>query len=230
MRNKIRISKSDEQYEGMPLSTKIFNILREDILNGRYQEGSKLIESKLAKELQISRTPVREALKQLELEGIVENIPNRGAIVLGISQQDLEDIYTIRNSIEGIAAKWAVERMTEEELEALKEIYDLMDFYAQKNDIEGFAQLNIEFHESIYRATKNRYLEQVLKGLQYYMKRTRMKSLRVEGRLEKSQMEHKEILDAFIQRDPEKAQEALTRHLMNSQKNVRKYQAENKSI
>lgn len=227
MKNKIRISKLDEQYEGMPLSTKIFNILREDILNGRYREGSKLIESKLAKELQVSRTPVREALKQLELEGIVENIPNRGAIVLGISQQDIEDIYTIRNSIEGIAAKWAVERMTEEELEELKEIYDLMDFYVQKNDIEGFAQLNIEFHESIYRATKSRYLEQVLKGLQYYMKRTRMKALQVEGRIQKSQMEHKEILDAFIHRDPEKAQEALTRHLMNSQKNVEKYQMEN---
>ena len=227
MKNKIRISKLDEQYDGMPLSTKIFNILREDILNGRYREGSKLIESKLAKELQVSRTPVREALKQLELEGIVENIPNRGAIVLGISQQDIEDIYTIRNSIEGIAAKWAVERITEEKLEELKEIYDLMDFYVQKNDIEGFAQLNIEFHESIYRATKSRYLEQVLKGLQYYMKRTRMKSLQVEGRIQKSQMEHKEILDAFIHRDPEKAQEALTRHLMNSQKNVEKYQMKN---
>ncbi len=226
MKSEMKKIKLDDYYTGIPLSTKIFNILREDILNGQYAEGAKLIESRLAKELGVSRTPVREALKQLELEGIVENIPNRGVIVLGISKQDLEDIYTIRNAIEGIAARWAVDRMTEEELEELKEIYELMEFYTHKNDIEKFAELNTKFHELIYKATKSRHLEQVLKGFQYYMKKTRRKSLRVEGRIKDSLMEHKEILDAFINRDKELAQNALTEHVDNSKKNAENCQLE----
>ncbi|QEK10907.1 GntR family transcriptional regulator [Crassaminicella thermophila] len=209
-----------EDSTGLSLTAKIFNILREDILNGKYAEGEKLGEAKLAEELGVSRTPVREALKQLELDGIVENKPNRGVIVLGISKQDIEDIYTIRAAIEGIAARWAVERITEEELNELKETYELMEFYTFKNDVEKFAELNTKFHETIYKATKSRYLEQVLKDFQYYMKKTRRKSLQVEGRIKESLEEHKVILDAFFKKDAEAAQNALTIHVENSRKNV----------
>ncbi|MCT4620877.1 MAG: GntR family transcriptional regulator [Marinisporobacter sp.] len=212
----------NEDNTGLSLTSKIFNILREDILNGKYAEGEKLGEAKLAEELGVSRTPVREALKQLELDGIVENKPNRGVVVLGISKQDIEDIYTIRTAIEGIAARWAVERITEEELEELKESYELMEFYTFKNDIEKFAELNTKFHEVIYKATKSRHLEQVLKDFQYYMKKTRRKSLHVEGRIKESLKEHKVILDAFLNKDQEAAQKALTIHVENSKKNVEK--------
>ncbi len=205
---------------GLSLTTKIFNILREDILNGRYKEGEKLVEIKLAEELGVSRTPVREALKQLELDGIVGNIPNRGVTVLGISKQDIEDIYEIRTAIEGIATRWAVERITNEELRTLKEIFELMEFYTSKQDIEKFGELNTKFHETIYCATKSRYLEQVLKDFQYYMKKMRRKSLQVKGRIQKSLNEHKAILDAFIARDQDAAEKALAIHVSNSKKNA----------
>ncbi|WP_053955379.1 GntR family transcriptional regulator [Inediibacterium massiliense] len=210
----------NDDHTGLSLTSKIFNILREDILNGKYTEGEKLGEAKLAEELGVSRTPVREALKQLELDGIVENKPNRGVMVLGISKQDIEDIFTIRTAIEGIAARWAVERITNDEVRQLTESYELMEFYTFKNDIEKFSEINTIFHEIIYKATKSRYLEQVLKDFQYYMKQTRRRSLQVEGRMKISLQEHKAILDAFLNKDKEGAQKALANHIANSKKNV----------
>ncbi len=210
----------EDSSAGLSLTSKIFNILRDDILNGRYKEGEKLVEAKLAEDLGVSRTPVREALKQLELDGIVENLPNRGVIVMGISMQDIEDIFEIRSAIEGISARWAADRITDQELGALKETYELMEFYTFKKDLEKFAEINTKFHEIIYKATKSRYLEQVLKDFQYYMKKTRIKSLQVEGRINDSLAEHKIILEAFLARDKKKAQEALTIHICNSKKNV----------
>ncbi|WZL73197.1 GntR family transcriptional regulator [Clostridiaceae bacterium 35-E11] len=208
---------------GLSLTARIFNKLRDDILNGKYVEGEKLGEAKLAEELGVSRTPVREALKQLELDGIVENIPNRGVVVLGISRQDIEDIYTIRTAIEGIAATWAVERITDEELARLKETYELMEFYTFKKDLEKFAEINTVFHEIIYKATKSRYLEQVLKDFQYYMKKARQKSLQVEGRIQESLQEHKEILNAFLNKDKEEAEKALIKHVRNAKSNAGNY-------
>lgn len=210
----------DDSSTGLSLTSKIFNILRDDILNNKYKEGEKLVEAKLAEDLGVSRTPVREALKQLELDGLVENLPNRGVIVLGISIQDIEDIFEIRSAIEGISARWAVDRMTDEELNSLKDTFELMEFYTFKKDVDKFAELNTKFHETIYKATKSRYLEQVLKDFQYYMKKTRIRSLQVEGRIYDSLAEHKLILEAFLARDKEKAQEALTIHICNSKKNV----------
>jgi DNA-binding GntR family transcriptional regulator len=204
----------------LSLTSKIFNVIRDDILHGKYAEGEKLVEAKLAEELGVSRTPVREALKQLELDGIVENIPNRGVMVKGITKQDIQDIFTIRRAIEGIAATWAVDRITDQELEDLKETYELMEFYAFKKDLDKFAEQNTRFHETIYKATKSRYLEQVLKDFQYYMKQSRKKSLENEGRMQLALQEHKEILDAFMNRDKESAEKALTMHVTNSKRNV----------
>lgn len=204
------------------LSSKIFNVLRDNILEGKYAHDEKLIEVKLAQELGVSRTPVREALKQLELEGLVENIPNKGVVVKGISKQDISDIYAIRLAIEGIAVEWAMERMSDEDVEKLKEIYELMEFYTLKKDYLKISELNTQFHEVIYKATKSRYLEQVLKDFQYYIKTTRNKSLRTPGRLESALEEHREILDAFIARDPQKARAVLENHIDVSKLNALK--------
>ncbi|PAB57109.1 GntR family transcriptional regulator [Anaeromicrobium sediminis] len=210
----------NEDNVGMSLTSRIFHILREDILNDKYKEGEKLGEAKLAEELGVSRTPVREALKQLELNGIVENIPNRGVIVRGISKRDIDDIFTIREAVEAIAASWAVERITEDELKKLQETHELMEFYAFKNDIEKFAELNTKFHEIIYEATKSRHLEQILRNFQYYMKKTRKKSLQVEGRLSHTIKEHEEVLKAFLEKDAVKAKDSIASHIRNSRKNV----------
>lgn len=210
----------NEDNVGMSLTSKIFHILREDILNDKYKEGEKLGEAKLAEELGVSRTPVREALKQLELNGIVENIPNRGVIVRGISRKDIDDIFAIREAIEGIAASWAVERITDQQLKELKDIHELMEFYAFKKDIHKFAELNTKFHEIIYEATKSRHLEQILRNFQYYMKKIRIKSLQVEGRLNYTIKEHEAVLNAFLEKDATKARECIAAHIRNSRQNV----------
>lgn len=202
--------------ENKSLTSIIFDKIREDILLGKYSRGDKIVEAKLADELGVSRTPVREALKQLELDGLVDNIPNRGVIVKGISKQDIRDIFTLRLAIEGIAVRWAIERMDDEDLDKLKEIFELMEFYTFKKDVDKIAELNTQFHETIYNATKSRYLEHVLTDFQYFMKTTRYKSLSSPGRLESALGEHKKVLEAFIERDIERATEALLTHVNHS--------------
>lgn len=206
----------DEKNESKSLTTLIYNKLREDILNAVYKNDEKIIEAKVADEIGVSRTPVREALKQLELDGLVENIPNRGVIVKGVTEKDIDDIYTMRIAIEGIAARWSVEKMNEKSLKNLIEIYELMEFYTQKKDVDKTFELNTRFHETIYKAACSRYLEHTLSDFQQFIRSVRKKSLGSEGRLEEALKEHKNILDAFIERDVEKAVNTLTKHIERS--------------
>ncbi len=210
----------DQKKENKSLTSIIFDRIREDILNDQYVTGSKIVEAKLADELGVSRTPVREALKQLELDGLVENIPNRGVVVKGISKQDISDIYTIRQAIEGIAATWCIERITESELAELKGIFDLMEFYTTKKDIEKISELNTKFHEVIYHSTKSRYLEHVLRDFQIFIKSTRNKSLKTDGRLEEALIEHRIIIDAIIAKDVESAKAGIFDHVEKSKRNA----------
>ncbi len=213
----------DQKKENKSLTSLIFDKIREDILNNKYTAGDKIVEAKLAEELGVSRTPVREALKQLELDGLVDNIPNRGVVVKGISNQDIHDIYSIRVAIEGIAARWAVERMDDSVIEDLKEIYDLMEFYTFKNDIDKILELDTKFHETIYSATESRYLEQVLRDFQLFIKSTRSLSLQSLGRSKYALEEHKAILEGFIEKDAEKAYEASVKHIEGSRRNAQKF-------
>lgn len=215
----------DGKTENKSLTTVIFEKIRDDILNGKYKKGEKIVEAKLADEFNVSRTPVREALKQLELDDLVENIPNRGVVVKGISKQDIIDIFTIRLAIEGIAIEWAIERMDEEDLQKIKEIYELMEFYTFKKDIEKFAELNTKFHEAIYRATKSRYLENVLKNYQVFMKVVRYQSLEKPGRLETALLEHKRILDALQIKDIENAKQVVLEHVRHSRETAEDYES-----
>ncbi|KPU44199.1 HTH-type transcriptional regulator McbR [Oxobacter pfennigii] len=206
--------------EKYSLRGKIFSILRQQILDGKYQSGDSLVETKLAEELGVSRTPIREAIRQLELEGLVDSVPNKGVIVKGITEKDIEDIYTIRKVLEGLAAKWAVEKFTEEELTELKDIFDLMEFYTRKNDIEQVAKLNTRFHEVIFKATKSSVLQNILTDFQYYVQWVRYESLRTPGRPQEALEEHKQIIDAFINRDAENAERLVTQHIINSSRNL----------
>jgi DNA-binding GntR family transcriptional regulator len=206
----------EDESDNKSLTTVIFERIRDDILYGKYEKGEKIVEAKLADEFNVSRTPVREALKQLELDDLVENIPNRGVVVKGISKQDIVDIFTIRLAIEGIAVEWAIERMDKEDMQKINEIYELMEFYTFKKDVEKFAELNTKFHEAIYRATKSRYLENVLKNYQVFMKVVRYKSLEKPGRLQGALNEHKLIVDALMQKDVEHAKVVVIDHVRHS--------------
>ncbi|MDD2481626.1 MAG: GntR family transcriptional regulator [Lutispora sp.] len=199
----------------------IYERVRQDILEGRYSRGDSLIEQKLAEEFGVSRTPIREVLRQLELDGLVGSIPNRGVFVIGITHQDIEDIYEIRKRIEGLAALWAADKMTQEEFDELENIYHLMEFYTKKDDIHQFAKLNTQFHEIIFKAANSKYLKNMLINFQAYLQWTRHASLEVPGRLDAALMEHKAIVEAFRQKDGTMAEKLIMEHVSNSSKNLK---------
>ena len=176
------------QQSGDPLRIQVFNTLEDAILNGSYKEGDSLNELRLSKSLGVSRTPVREALMQLELEGLVKNIPNKGAVVVGISEQDVEDIYEIRIRTEGLAARLCAEKITDEELEELEQCMALQEYYLKKQDsAKEMGELDGEFHRIIFAASKSRPLQNVLTSFHNYIRRARAVSVCVTGRAEESQ-------------------------------------------
>ena len=205
------------------LGNKIFTVLRDKILNEEYTQGQKLNEVALSKELNISRTPIREALKQLELEGLVKSIPNKGVYVLGFSHRDIDDMLEIRYALEGLAIQLAIERINDEELEKIKEVYDLMEFYAEKGDQEKFNEINIAFHEAIYRCTQSKYFEQLLTDINYYIHVTSRHSIRQPDRLISAAQEHREIMRQFLARDKDLAKEKIQNHIRKTQVLVRNY-------
>ena len=123
-----------EEHQEHSLGGRVFQRIREDILKGKYKQNDELKEATLGKELGVSRTPVREALRQLELEGLVSIVPNRGAYVNGISKKDIWDIYYMRSTLEGLCARWAVENITEEQIDRLEETILLSEFQMKKGN------------------------------------------------------------------------------------------------
>ncbi|WP_206459519.1 GntR family transcriptional regulator [Anaerovorax sp. IOR16] len=206
---------------GLPLSSNLFIQLRSDILQGKLKSGEKLTEQRICDEYAVSRTPVREAFRQLELDGLIETIPNRGAFVLGVTTEDIQDMYVLRKAYEAIAVKWAIERITKEEFEELQEAYEFMEFYTMKKDMDKMLNINMHFHELIYNAAHNRMLKHVLSSYQFYTKQTKVNLAYVDQYLDEVLNEHKKIFDAFIAKDPDAGAEAITIHLENAKKRAK---------
>lgn len=200
----------------MALSTDLFSNLRKDILQGRLQQGEKLTEQQICDEYNVSRTPVREAFRQLELEGFIETIPNRGAFVVGFSPQDIQDMYELRKAYEVLAVRWAIERITEEEYEKLEEAFEFMEFYTQKKDAEKMMNINMKFHELIYRASHNRMLYHILSSYQLYIKQSRTSRSNTADYLDEILEEHRLIFEAFKNKDADTGIAAVSRHLDNA--------------
>lgn len=197
----------------------VFQKLREDILNGHYQYHDELREAAIGRELGVSRTPVREALRQLELEGLVTMIPNKGAYVNGISEQDIQDIYLIRARLEGLCARMAAERIDEEKLAGLEEIIVLSQFYEEKGNWEQLFLLDSRFHSLLYESCKSKILENQLKDFHQYVQRVRKSALAKEARAEQSTKEHADIVEAIKAKSPDRADRLATLHIMNVIKN-----------
>ena len=211
-----------EVYEDHSLRGRVFERLREDILSGVYKEKEELKEVSIGEELGVSRTPVREALRQLELEGLVKIIPNKGAYVTGITQSDVRDIYIIRSMLEGLCTRWATEHITEEQLVELEEIMLLSEFHLKKKEqcVEQVSVLDGRFHKVLYEASDSRVLEHVLSDFHKYVKMARRLSVGFEGRAEKSVEEHRQILEAIKRKDADMAEELANRHIMNAMANL----------
>lgn len=202
------------------LRYKVFKYIKAQIINGHYKPGESLVESKMADELSVSRTPIREAIRLLELEGLVDITPNKGAVVLGISRKDVEDIYAIRCLVEGLAARWAAERMSAIDKKEMQKIIDLMDFYSEKADLDELAELDNRFHHIIYEASGSKILNLTLGNLHQYVQIARLESLKVPHRLDCTLAEHHAVLNAFLEGNPKKAEAALGEHVRNAYLNI----------
>lgn len=212
-----------EEYQDRSLRGRVFQKIREDILTGVYKDGEELREITLGEKLGVSRTPVREALRQLELEGLVAIVPNKGAYVTAITQKDVRDIYKIRSLLEGLCARWAARNITEQQIEELEETVFLSEFHLHR-DGEGRArqvsELDGKFHQVLYEASDSRILEHVLKDFHKYVKMARQLSVGSSDRAEQSIAEHKEILEAVKCKDEDLAEKLADKHIMNVMKNL----------
>lgn len=202
------------------LRGRVFNKLRDDILSGKYADHEELREVAIGEELGVSRTPVREAFRQLELEGLIQIIPNKGAYVTGITEKDVKDIYMIRSMLEGLCAKWATEHITKEQMEEMEENVYLAKYHAQKGHFEQLAELDNRFHDILYEACNSKMLEHTLKDFHEYVLRVRKKTLANVNRGQKSNEEHEQIMNAIKMGNADLAEALANKHMINAYENM----------
>lgn len=202
------------------LEEKVYLALEEQILSRKLCAGESITEMKLSKALEVSRTPVREALQRLDREGLIKLVPNKGAVVLGISEQDLIDIYKIRMRLEGLASRIAAENTDEDLCKKLGDNVDLTAFYMEKGDIEKVKDLDSSFHDIIYCSCKSRMLGKILSELHRYIASYRKLSLAVDGRIEKSLAEHREIYEAIKEGNADGADALMSAHVERALTNL----------
>lgn len=215
----MNVKETKENGDKYSLRGKVYDRIREDILNGVYKEHEELKEATLGEKMGVSRTPVREALRQLELEGLVEIIPNKGARVTGITKKDIEDIYQIRYLLEGLSARWATEHVTEEQIDKMEETLYLTDFHAGKGNFAQVYDLDSQFHELMYEASGSKMLNHILSDFHMYVTRIRKTSLASVTRSKNSTEEHRAILEAIKERNADKAEEYAHNHVLSTIKN-----------
>lgn len=207
-----------KEHRSISIADQIFEQLEREILAGKYPRGEMLSELRLSEELGVSRTPIREAIRRLEQEHILEEA-GRGVIVVGISREDMLDMYEIRLRIEGLAARLAAQRISRETLSQMRDILDLQRFYIEKKDnshSDQIKNLDSEFHEQIYRACGSRPLMDTLLSLHKKMTKFRMASVSKHSRALQSVEEHEAIWEALSRHDPDAAEEALLTHVKNA--------------
>ena len=202
------------------LRGRVFHKIRDDILSGKYKDNEELKEVAIGEELGVSRTPVREAFRQLELEGLIHIIPNKGAYVTGITVKDVKDIYLIRSRVEGLGAKGATMNITREQWEELEENVYLSEFHASKGHTQQITQLDNRFHEILYEAAGSKMLERQLRDFHGYVRRVRKKTLAKYKRSTESNKEHKQILEAIKEKDAQKAERVANEHILNAYENM----------
>lgn len=193
------------------LREKILETIREAILRGALKPGEKVAEPELAERFGISRTPIREAFRQLESEGYLTVIPRKGAVVTALSERDVEEFYAIKSVLEGYAARMAATNLSSKDMERLEAINDRLEQLAKDGDVKTFFRVHNEFHELFIRAAGNEKLLELIGHLLMKFNRLRMASLSLPGRMEISVNEHKKILDAFRKNDGERANQLVSK-------------------
>ncbi len=185
----------------LTLREKILETIRDSIIAGVLKPGEKVAEPELAERFGISRTPIREAFRQLESEGYLQVVPRKGAVVAAFSQRDVEEFYAIKSILEGYAARRACDKLTPREIEKLQAINDRLRNLAAEGDVKHFFKVHNSFHDLFVKAADNDKLTEMIGSLVGRFQRLRIASLSVPGRMEFSVMEHQKIIDAFKDKD-----------------------------
>lgn len=206
--------------EYLPLRDVVFNTLRQAILKGDLKPGERLMEIQLATKLGVSRTPVREAIRKLELEGLVLMVPRKGAEVAQITEKSMVDVLEIRRALEELAVRLACERMTPEGLETLKQAEEKFERVLGREDITTVAGADVEFHDTILRATDNQKLIQLLSQFREQMYRYRVEYLKREECHPQVIKEHQDIIQTIENRNKDEAAEYICNHIDSQVKAV----------
>lgn len=206
--------------EYLPLRDVVFQTLREAILRGELKPGERLMEIALAEKLGVSRTPIREAIRKLELEGLVIMIPRRGAQVAQITEKDLTDVLEVRIGLENMVIEKACQLMTDEQLDRLEEAERVFEQAMAEGDLKNLAEADENFHILIYESCDNRRLLQLLSNLREQLYRYRMEYLKDEDTRNLLVEEHRAIYDAIRTRDVQKAKEHAFVHVDNQRKAI----------
>ena len=201
-----------------PMSRVVASQIREAILEGRLGAGHRLVEKDLTATFGVSRTSVREALKELEAQGYILLVPHKGAFVSRPTEEDVRDLYAVAGVLEGLAARLAAERISEETLKCLRETTNALEECRRTGDIDGYYHYNHLFHRTFVEASGNLRLLELVEQVRSQIVKTRILSHGVPGRLDQSMREHKGILSALIRRDSFKAERRVSRHLKNQER------------
>jgi len=198
-----------------PLRDIVFQSLREAIINGNLKPGERVMEVQLAEKLGVSRTPVREAIRKLELEGLLIMIPRKGAYVADVSLKDIIEVLEIRASLEGLAAALAAEKATDEEIQLMKVKSHEFSECVKKEDVKGMIQKDSEFHDIILSSAKNKRLNTIIEGLREQVQRFRVVYFTEINKSEYVSQEHLRVFEAIADRDSEKARKYAQQHIEN---------------
>ncbi|MBX5436423.1 MAG: GntR family transcriptional regulator [Alicyclobacillaceae bacterium] len=196
-----------------PISDRIRQLIRQRILDGTYKAGQRLLETDLAKEFRVSRTPIRDALRRLDGEGLVEIIPRKGVVVTGMSPDEVLDMFELRMVLETLAVRRACQRITPDMVRTLQEILDQMDRARRDNLEDELSNLHIQFHQMIHQAAGSPRLYDMLSSLTDAIRRFSKNTYRVSGRDQQAMLEHRQILKAIVDKDEERAAELTRQHI-----------------
>lgn len=210
-----------EQHKTVSLAEQVFDRLEKEILCGNYQRGELLSEMKLVSDLGVSRTPIREALRRLEQEHLIEMTP-KGILIVGVTEKDLEDIFAIRLCIEGMASREATIHITDEQLKELRETLELQEFYVAKKNADNIRLMDSKFHRLIYRFSGSSIIYDTLLPLHKKTQKFRKKSVENESRAAHSASEHRAIYEAIAARDPDLAEKLTIAHIQNAKDHIQK--------
>lgn len=197
---------------GISLRERIKNSIQDDILSGRLKPGDKLDEQLIAARNKASRTPVREAINQLAMNGLVELHENRGAFVSRISVTQVIHMFEVLNALEATCARYAAQRITDRELQALKKLCDKGLELAERKDLDGYAAYNRAFHKAIYEATHNPFFQEVTMQIRVRLAPYRRESFKLPRRMEVSAREHAQIVEGIAAVDPDRVEKLMAQH------------------